>query len=51
MSTAKFMKQMGKKQGFKKEAPGFFDRWVHGTGAGRMCLSHCHWSEGFVQGV
>jgi hypothetical protein len=32
MSTAKFMKQMGKKQGFKKEAPGFFDRWVHGTG-------------------
>jgi hypothetical protein len=32
MSTFKFKKQMGKKQEFKKEAPGFFDRWVHGTG-------------------
>lgn len=32
MTTAKFMRTMGKKQGFKKEAPGFFNRWVHGTG-------------------
>lgn len=36
MSTEKFMKQMGKKQGFRKEAQGFFDRWVHGTGEGCM---------------
>jgi hypothetical protein len=39
MSTFKFKKQMGKKQEFKKEAPGFFDRWVHGTGGQtEVCL-------------
>jgi hypothetical protein len=33
MTTAKFLKQMGKKEGFKKEVQGFAARWVHGTGA------------------
>lgn len=32
MTTAKFLRQMGKKEGFKKEVSGFAARWVHGTG-------------------
>jgi hypothetical protein len=32
VSTAKFMRQMGRKDGFKKEAPGFAARWINGTG-------------------
>jgi hypothetical protein len=33
MTTAKFLRQMGKKEGFKKEVAGFAARWVHGTGS------------------
>jgi hypothetical protein len=32
MTTAKFMRQMGRKGEFKKEVAGFAARWVHGTG-------------------
>jgi hypothetical protein len=42
MSTLKFKKQMGKKQEFKKEAPGFFDRWVHGTGGQQGVCRRVH---------
>lgn len=38
MTTAKFLRQMGKKEGFKKEVAGFAARWVHGTGMPGTCL-------------
>ena len=48
MTTAKFLKQMGKKEGFKKEVQGFAARWVHGTGALHAlywaCLQCLCWS-------
>jgi hypothetical protein len=32
ITTAKFLRQMGRKGEFKKEVAGFAARWVHGTG-------------------